>query len=115
MPGIRFAHLFGLSDALSSSFRDDGKVDAATRGMTLRPDLNGTTPKTALLPENVHFEGPFNASSSSGWDLVTISTAYGRTAATGARVSRSKSIASIRSSPGCTRTTPFSVERLADQ
>src|ERR1700730_14390874 len=72
MPGIRFAHLFGLSDALSSSFRDDGKVDAATRGMTLRPDLNGTTPKTALLPENVHFEGPFNASSSSGWDLVTI-------------------------------------------
>jgi hypothetical protein len=73
----RWLNIYSLSDVMSSNFRDDERVDVASRGIGLRPEgtarRQGAPQPGPLAPQqNVHFVGPYNAATTTFWDLFTL-------------------------------------------
>jgi hypothetical protein len=75
----RWLNVYCLSDVMSANFRDDEQVDQpeAHVGIGLSPEGEQRRRAVAaaqgpVRPENRHFIGPFNAASTTWWDLLTL-------------------------------------------
>ena len=72
----RWFNVFSFTDVMSSNFRNDDEIGQAKFGIVLNPQnlaqSNAAQRTGALKPENFHFVGPFNAGSSSFFDLFTL-------------------------------------------